>query len=510
MLLLLIGTIAPLVAEQCGMMGCWRCDSRRVCTQCAQASALSGGECVFCSVDGQCPSGECASGFLRVNGQCHACADNCAQCASTGPGQCDPGMCRPGFTVNPQGTCEYCAKHVKNCDECVHLGTCRTCKRGYTLQSSGTSCAACGRACNTCASPGGCDVGGCWPRWGLDVATRACAPCDKAAHCLSCDRRGPGTCDAPELCGGGRERWMAEEAWVLDDAGACAKCAPHCRSCNASGPAKCDAGFCTSTSAYVAYGLSPEGTCAPCPADCAACTYAEQCTRCRPPHQLVDGACIRCSDYCLACRVPGECDVDRCHDGFGLSSAGTATVVSADAPEPPAQVPPRRCLRCTPGCRKCTWADRCEPGHCETGLAVSSNGTCAACGEHCEACAATGPGKCDEGRCRPGFHRSADGVCEVRILPANVSRGEPREPADQGILVVPIVVVTFGEEHCVRLLHIATGSLVEDAAPFCMTWDHTIGLQCSFDSYRGMLYLQEHHAVRQIDLDTKTQVEGLA
>jgi len=228
--------------------------------------------------------------------------------------------------------------------------------------------------------------------------SRECQKC--AIHCNSCDKSGPGRCDADGCLQG-----------YGFSAGACFICGDeHCRVCDAL-PRANESNFLVANKqslrcvqCEIGYGPHPKhGHCVPCQAKgCSSCASADVCDACRTGFVLVhagntSASCAPCSDDCNGCDLlgPGRCDPMRCNLGFSLTPAGL-------------------CATCSGHCRNCTTSGpgHCDKGQCKVQYGLQGGTECKECqAYHCEACDDAPGGKCD--LCEEGFGLTPEGTCEA-------------------------------------------------------------------------------------------------
>lgn len=199
------------VCVPCDISGCAECsskdDSSSVggCSGCLRGFVLvhPGGNtsapstCAPCAAHcngcnllgaGHCDPEQCDLGYsLSPAGRCDSCSGHCLNCTESGPGKCDPGRCRKGYGLQGVVACSSC--RVPNCAMCErNTVQCELCKEGYGLTPEQT-CEACAANCKRCSYAGACAE--CSAGFGLDRGM--CLAC--ADQCEKCDRVGPGQCD---------------------------------------------------------------------------------------------------------------------------------------------------------------------------------------------------------------------------------------------------------------------------------------------------------------------------
>lgn len=105
---------------KCQVDSCDQCDSQwGRCNVCHEGFGLTPDKsceactnaCRRCTGDGLDSCAECIPGFGLEVGRCLACADQCEDCRSTGPGQCDAGKCSEGWVdQNVSGMGSVCVR----------------------------------------------------------------------------------------------------------------------------------------------------------------------------------------------------------------------------------------------------------------------------------------------------------------------------------------------------------------------------------------------------------------
>jgi len=150
---------------------------------------------------GNCDPGKCNEGFsLSATGQCAVCSLHCLSCTSAGPGNCDVGHCKADYGLQGGKGCSKCSvDHCEACDE--EIDRCEVCKEGYGLTPEKT-CEACAVSCKRCTEIGSCaecDIG-------FGLSQGRCLAC--ADQCLRCTAGGPGRCDVGHCA----EGWISVQA----------------------------------------------------------------------------------------------------------------------------------------------------------------------------------------------------------------------------------------------------------------------------------------------------------
>jgi hypothetical protein len=221
-----------------------------------------------------------------IGGVCTACAANCIQCDSSGPGNCDAGKCLVGFVVLVGTT--NCTACIGGCPSCspYNPGSCLACPDGQYQGTNGL-CALCASGCATCTSGSGCAscptgyslVGGsCY------LNPNFCVNLTSATECFSCFV--------------GYKLGADKFSCTIDP------------SCNA-----------TSTCVTCAQGSYLNSgkcfTCSNLPTNCIACDSSSSCLQCNTGFYLAKGVCTACSTNCLACTSGTYCT--SASDGYYIA-----------------------------------------------------------------------------------------------------------------------------------------------------------------------------------------------
>lgn len=137
----------------CVSPNCLSCLIPDFCSLCQPGYLLQNSACVLCTIDNcaRCSSdntcARCSSGYSLNGNTCEFCKSPCFSCTTTG---CS--TCLPPFNIwpNVNGVCFTC--NILNCAICTADGaTCTTCKGGYDLSATNTTCVkTCPANCDTC------------------------------------------------------------------------------------------------------------------------------------------------------------------------------------------------------------------------------------------------------------------------------------------------------------------------------------------------------------------------
>ncbi|ELU16806.1 hypothetical protein CAPTEDRAFT_205275 [Capitella teleta] len=337
--------------------------------ECDTASCKTGYGLTSVKKCGECPSNckrcdnnnekcdECDEKYVFDNNKCSgfsvvyttACAANCEQCNSAGPGKCDNDQCEDGYVVDESGKCARCADFCSKCSvEKESLCDANKCLTGY-CRNDDKICVDCPDNCKTC-------------EWDSDIG---------AALCLTNE------------CYAGYG--------LTDSRTECKECPFNCKTCEDNGHKIMTCTECLSK--FVLNGLD----CGNCPQYCLACSVKHgkglECDTCQDGSvQLSDGSCQLCSSLlfsnCIACTdvsAEGLHECTKCSNMYSLNADKTS------------------CLSCRnqndlDNCNYCIdQAEACA--ECKNNdYALTPTATGDKCGVKCYTCLpdARNPGKCNE------------------------------------------------------------------------------------------------------------------
>ena len=256
---------------------------------------------------------------------CQPCADNCLQCDTNGPGNCDSSQCILGF-VQLIGTfnCTACINSCPICDS-TNLSTCLDCGPNRYSDEQG-SCLACSSRCQTCTSATNCSL----CQLGSTLINSTCYsnlgyPCATIGSNLKCNKCFQGYALSGSTC------------VLAASKGTFSQCPfgyylikSSCFNCSLTNCQACDSNR-VCTLCIKGYYLN-SGVCLSCPSNCNDCSSSTYCNQAADGYYLLNrldksntGNVLSCSSPCLTCAY----NFDYCLTCiYGYSISGSACISS--------------------------------------------------------------------------------------------------------------------------------------------------------------------------------------
>ena len=157
-------------------------------------ACTNGSNCAVCSTTNASSCLTCFSGYFLNNNVCVKCTFPCTSCASLSATQCS--SCAIGYTLLANNTCtktsslsssfgtitENCANSQLTTSGTSSILSCKLCKQGYSLTSSG--CVPCVEGCKVCNPNYLTKCSQCMTGYFLN-STNLCQACNYT-HCAFC------------------------------------------------------------------------------------------------------------------------------------------------------------------------------------------------------------------------------------------------------------------------------------------------------------------------------------
>ena len=323
---------------------CVLCPNSPICTSCT-ITTTSGTTTTTCN--------SCVAGyFLNGNNNCQICTyATCNVGACTSTGTCASWLSSTGYLTyttttassGTQSTFPYTCD--VGCASCApnYPTACIQCSLGYYMQVTPATnnipiCMPCGNNCSTCTSsnPNTCLT--CFTNFVLNTTTSSCTACGISLNCLTCDPSAPTTtcltCPYGYLLAASKSDDSKTTTTNCNT-----PCPGNCLSCTNLTSIVC-------TSCEIGFSLSASGACLPCLSNCQVCSgqYNSVCLQCGSGFYINSTyQCQACSLNCASC-TPAGCTA--CNAGYNLQTSGSSTVCT--------QVCAFPCASCTSSPSVCT------------------------------------------------------------------------------------------------------------------------------------------------------------